>query len=59
MTPEEHARDLFEEWAAIREYDSGQSRAEAQHAACIEASHAAGVTRKDAWRIVTGGGDVV
>ena len=37
MTPEELARDLYEERAAIREYDGGQSRAEAERAAGIEA----------------------
>ena len=33
MTPEELARDIFEERAAIREFDGGQDRAEAEAAA--------------------------
>lgn len=37
MTPEESTRDYFEERAAIREYDGGQDRAEAEAAALAEA----------------------
>ncbi|WP_272007826.1 hypothetical protein [Roseovarius sp. ZX-A-9] len=37
MTPEELARDYCEERAAIREYDGGQDRAEAEAAALAEA----------------------
>lgn len=40
MTPEELARDLYEERAAIREYDNGQDRANAEAAALIEARRA-------------------
>ena len=43
MTPEELARDLYEERAAIREYDGGQDRAEAEAAAWQEAMRAAGI----------------
>lgn len=47
---EELARDIFEERAAIREYCGEQDRAEAEHAAWIEARRAAGVTALDDWR---------
>jgi len=50
MTPEELARDLYEERAAIREYDGGQDRAEAEAAAWQEAMRAAGITALDEWR---------
>jgi hypothetical protein len=43
ISPEELAWDIFEERAAIREYDGGQSRAEAERAAWIEAKRAAGI----------------
>ncbi len=44
------ARDLYEERAAIREFDGGQDRAEAERAAWIEARRAAGITALDDWR---------
>ena len=50
MTPEALTRDLFEERAAIREYDGGQDRAEAEAAAWQEAMRAAGITALDEWR---------
>ena len=50
MTPEELARDLHEERAAIREHDGGQDRAEAERAAWQEVRHAAGLTWLDEWR---------
>ena len=50
MTPEELARDLYEERAAIREYDGGQDRAEAEATAWQEAMRAAGITALDEWR---------
>ncbi|MCA1777478.1 MAG: hypothetical protein LC676_18260 [Loktanella sp.] len=50
MTPEELARDIFEERAAIREFDGGQSRHEAEAAAWQEARRAAGVTLISEWR---------
>src|SRR6056297_206054 len=50
MTPEELARDLYEERAAIREHDGGQSRPEAEAAAWPEARRAAGITSLDDWR---------
>lgn len=40
MKPEELARDYYEERAAIREYDGGQNRAEAEAAALVETRHA-------------------
>ena len=49
MIPEEPALDLFEERAAIREYDGGQDRAEAEAAAWQEATRAAGITHLDEW----------
>lgn len=55
MTPEELARDLYEERAAIREYDGGQDRAEAEAAAWQEAMRAAGITALDEWRQGSGG----
>ena len=51
MTKQELARDAFEERAAIREYDGGQSRPEAERAAWQEARRAAGVTALDEWRV--------
>lgn len=50
MTSEELARDLYEERAAIREFDGGQSRPEAEAAAWQEVRRAAGVTALDDWR---------
>ncbi|MGR3548254.1 MAG: hypothetical protein ACU0DX_14060 [Roseovarius sp.] len=50
MTPEALARDLYEERAAIRQFDGGQDRDEAERAAWIEARRAAGITAPDDWR---------
>lgn len=50
MTPDELARDAFEERAAIREFDGGQHRTEAERDAWPEARRAAGVTALDEWR---------
>ena len=50
MTPDELARDIFEERAAIREHDGGQDRAEAEAVAWQEAMRAAGITALDEWR---------
>lgn len=50
ITPDDLARDLYEERAAIREFDGGQDRAEAERAAWIEARRAAGITALDDWR---------
>ena len=50
MTPDELARDLYEERAAIREFCGGQDRAEAERAAWFEARRAAGITALDDWR---------
>lgn len=50
MTPEELARDIFEERAAIREFDGGQDRETAERAAWAEARRAAGITVLDEWR---------
>ena len=50
MTPEELARDLYEERAALREYCGGQDRAEAERAAWQEAQHATGVVSLAEWR---------
>jgi hypothetical protein len=47
ITPDELAHDIFEERAAIREYDGEQDRAEAEAAAWIEARRAAGITALD------------
>ena len=47
MTSEELALDLYEERAAIREYEGGQDRAEAEAAAWQEAMRAAGITALD------------
>lgn len=47
MTPDDLALDIYEERAAIREFDGGQDRAEAERAAWIEARRAAGVTDPD------------
>lgn len=44
MTPEVLARDLYEERAAIRQFDGGQDRETAERAAWSEARHAAGIT---------------
>lgn len=50
MTPEALALDIYEERAAIREFDGGQSRPEAEAAAWAEARRAAGITWLDEWR---------
>lgn len=50
MTPEELARDIYEERAAIREFCGGQDRAEAERAAWQEPRQAAGLTWLDDWR---------
>lgn len=50
ITPDDLARDLYEERAAIREFDGGQDRPEAERIAWIEARRAAGVTALDDWR---------
>jgi len=50
MTPDELARDIYEERAAIREFCGGQDRAEAEAAAWQEARRAAGLTWLDEWR---------
>lgn len=50
MTPAELARDAFEERAAIRQFDGGQSRAGAERAAWAEARRVAGITVLDDWR---------
>jgi hypothetical protein len=50
MTPDELARDIFEERAAIREFCGGQDRAEAEAQAWPEARRAAGITALDDWR---------
>lgn len=50
MSPDELARDAFEERAAIRQFDGGQSRTEAEAAAWIESRRAAGITALDDWR---------
>lgn len=50
MTPEELARDLYEERAAIRQFDGGQDREAAERAAWSEARRAAGITALDDWR---------
>lgn len=50
MTPDELACDIFEERAAIREYDGGQDQAEAERDAWPEARRAAGITALDDWR---------
>lgn len=50
MTPEALALDLYEERAAIREFDGGQSRPEAERAAWTEARRAAGETILEQWR---------
>ena len=55
MTPDALARDLYEERAAIREYDGGQDRADAETAAWQEAMRAAGITALDKWRQGSGG----
>jgi len=48
--PEQLSRDLYEERAAIREYDGAQDRAEAEAAAWKEAVRAPGITALDEWR---------
>lgn len=56
MRPDELARDiydLYEERAAIREYDGGQNRVEAERAAWVEARRALGITELDDWRKAT------
>lgn len=50
ITPDELARDIFEERAAIREFCGGQDRETAERAAWIEARRAAGITALDDWR---------
>ena len=50
MTPDELARDIFEERAAIRQFDGGQDRETAERAAWSEARRAAGITALDDWR---------
>ncbi|MET4127170.1 hypothetical protein [Roseovarius sp. MBR-6] len=50
MSKEELARDIFEERCAIREFDGGQDRAEAERDAWPEAQRAAGITLLDQWR---------
>ncbi len=50
MTPDELARDIFEERAAIRKHDAGQDRETAERAAWHEARRAAGITALDDWR---------
>ena len=50
MTPDELARDVFEERAAIRQFDGGQDRETAERAAWSEARRAAGITALDDWR---------
>lgn len=47
MTPEELARDIFEERAAIREFDGGQDRETAERMAWSEARYAA--HKPDTW----------
>jgi len=47
------ALEQYEERAAIREYDGGQDRAEAEAAALVEAARAVGVAPdalREAWR---------
>jgi len=46
ITPDELARDLYEERAAIRQFDGGQDQETAERAAWIEARRAAGITRQ-------------
>ncbi|KPP81848.1 MAG: hypothetical protein HLUCCO07_16770 [Rhodobacteraceae bacterium HLUCCO07] len=50
MTPNDLARDLYEERAAIREFDGGQDRPTAEQAAWAEHRNAAGITWLDDWR---------
>ena len=50
LPPVELARDIFEERAAIRQFDGGQNRAEAERAAWPEARRAAGITALGDWR---------
>ena len=50
MPPDELAREIFEERAAIREHDGGQDRKTAERAACPEARRAARITALDDWR---------
>jgi len=50
LTPEALARDLYEERAAIRQFDGGQDRETAERAAWSEARRAAGITALDDWR---------
>ncbi len=50
ITPDDPARDIHDDRAAIREHDNGQDRAEAARAAGIEARRAAGITALDDWR---------
>lgn len=50
MPPDELARDVFEERAAIRHFDGGQDRKTAERAAWPEARRAARITALDDWR---------
>lgn len=50
ITPDELARDIFEERAAIREYCGEQTRAQAEAAAWPESRRAAGITALHDWR---------
>lgn len=50
MTAAELARDIFEERAAIREFEAGQDRAQAEAAAWQEAIRLTGITALDEWR---------
>jgi len=47
---DDFTRDHFEERAAIREYDGGQGRAEAEAAAWAEAKQSTAETYLDEWR---------
>jgi hypothetical protein len=50
ITPDELARDLFEERAAVREFCGGQDRAGAEREAWQSARRAAALTWLDEWR---------
>ena len=50
LAPEELARDLYEEHAAIREFCGGQDRATAERAAWQETQQATGVVSLAEWR---------
>jgi hypothetical protein len=49
ITPDELARDLYEERAATRQFDGGQDRETAERTAWPEARRAAGITALDDW----------